>query len=310
MLRMFRSRFFGDFRNWVPFLLVAGFFATAVLAPIFSPPFDPAVPALNQVVGTDETPKPPGKDYGLGTFPGGYDVFHSLIWGTRSALVFGLTVALSTSILGVLIGAAANMIGGMFARIGMRVTDAFLAFPSLAGILLFIQVLKPVTAGSIELPLNEFQQLMVDWHVEPVVLGLILFSWMPYSRLTFASIEQQKNQAYVEAARVVGLSNWQVFYRHILPNIATPIVVLVTRDIGGMVVLEAALVFIGISGITEWGVMIAASRNWIVGPSLGFTYWWTFVPVTLVLILFSVSWQLLGQRINEALNPRSFSYLK
>ena len=310
MLRMLFLRFFGDFRNLIPLVLVTVFFIAAAMAPILSPAMDQAEPAFNRVAGIAETPIPPGDEFILGTFPGGFDVFHSLVWGTRSALVFGLTVTLLTSTIGILIGAASNLLGGIFARVGMRITDAFIAFPSLAAILLFIQILRPVSAGSIALPPNDFQQLMADLHIHPVMVALILFSWMPYSRMTFASIQQQKTQAYVDAARVTGLSNWKIFFRHILPNIVTPLIVLITRDIGGMVILEAALVFIGISNITEWGVMIAASRNWIVGPTLGFTYWWTFIPVTLVLILFSVSWQLLGQRINAAVNPKNFSFLK
>jgi peptide/nickel transport system permease protein len=173
---------------------------------------------------------------------------------------------------------------------------------------------------------NAFQRVMANFQIEPVSLALILFSWMPYSRMTYVSMEQQKQQEYVSAARVIGLSKWKIFFRHILPNIFSPLTVLLTRDIGGMVILEAAFVFIGIKPLgfspetgfiepsisvgPEWGQMLADAKNWIIGPTAGFAYWWTFVPVTLALILFSVSWQLLGQRINAALNPRTFSFLK
>ena len=307
---MLFRRFFSDMRNLFPLAMVTAFFVVAAMAPFFSPAKDNVELTFNRVEGTSQRPLPPSSDYPLGTFPGGYDIYHSLIWGTRSALIFGISVTMLTSTIGILVGASSNLAGGIFAKLGMRVTDAFLTFPALAGILLFIQILQPVTAGSISLPLNSFQQLMADLHLEPVMIALILFSWMPYSRLTFSSIQQQKSLAYVDAARVNGLTNWQIFFRHILPNIVTPLIVLITRDIGGFVILEAALVFIGLSHFTEWGIMISASRNWIVSPNLGFDYWWTFMPVTLILILFSVSWQWLGQRINATLNPRSFSFLK
>lgn len=307
MLRMLARRFFKDWRNVIPLVIVSTFFVIALAAPVLSPALDPDNPTYNHVGTFSRIPIPPNSEYPLGTFPGGYDVFHTLIWGTRSALQFGLIVALSTAVIGVGIGALSNTLGGPLGRLGMRVTDAFMAFPSLAAIMLFTQVFKP---GFTNVPLSPIQQAIASLNLEPVMLALILFSWMAYSRMTYISIEQQKAQEYVAAARVIGLSNWKIFFRHILPNIISPLVVLVAKDVGGMVILEAAFVFIGISHYTEWGEMIAASKNWIIGPTAGFTYWWTFIPVTLALILFSVSWQMLGQRINATLNPRTHSFLK
>lgn len=306
MLRMLWRRFFCDWRNVIPLALILVFFALAFLAPVISPPLSPEEPAYNRVAGFSRTPIPPNEEHLLGTFPGGFDVAHTLIWGVRSALVFGLFVTFCTAAIGISIGAFSNFAGGVLGRLGMRVTDAFLAFPSLAAIMLITQLFKPAPL----IPPTLFQQLMAVWHVEPVMVALILFSWMSYSRLIYVSIEQQRGIEYVAAASVMGLSSWRIFFRHILPNIVTPLLVLVTKDIGGMVILESAFVFIGVSHYTEWGEMIAASKNWIIGPTAGFTYWWTFVPVTIALILFSLSWQMLGQRINAALNPRSFSYLK
>jgi peptide/nickel transport system permease protein len=302
-MRLLSIRFVRDLRNWIPLIFVIGFVILALFAPLISPPTDLSDPGFNRNGGFSQTPLSPNPTNPLGTFPGGFDVFHTIIWGARSALQFGLTVALATAAIGIGIGAISNFLGGTPGRIGMRITDAFLAFPSLAAIMLFSQIFKPGSPTG-------FTQLLNILHLEPVALALILFSWMAYSRLTYVSIEQQKDQEYIEAARVMGLNNVSIFFRHILPNISTPLVVLVMRDIGGMVILEAALGFIGVSHITEWGQMIAASKDWIVGPTLGFTYWWTFIPVTLVLILFSVSWQWLGQRINATVNPRSYSFLK
>lgn len=309
MLGILARRFFREWRNLVPLALVGFIISVAVLAPMISPPQSEENPAYNRMGGFARTPIPPNNQFILGTFPGNYDVFHTLVWGTRSALKFGLAVALSTAAIGIAVGALSNFASGMVGRLGMRVTDAFMAFPSLAAIMLLTQLLTPLQVGSVSMEATPFQQLVHDWNVQPVMIALILFSWMSYSRLTYVSIEQQKAMEYVAAARVIGASNWRIFFRHILPNIVTPLLVLVTKDIGGMVILESAFVFIGVSHYTEWGEMIAQSKNWIIGPS-GFTYWWTFLPVTLALILFSVSWQLLGQRINATVNPRSFSFLK
>lgn len=310
MLRILLRRFFRDWRNILPLALVCMFILVALLAPLISPSQSEEEPAYNRMSGFSRTPIPPNDEFLLGTFPGNYDVFHTLVWGTRSALTFGLTVALSTAAIGIGVGAISSFAGGFIGRFGMRVTDAFMAFPSLAAIMLLSQLFTPFTFGWATFEPTPFQSLMMEWNVQPVMVALILFSWMSYSRLTYVSIEQQKTMEYVAAARVIGASNGRIFFRHILPNIVTPLLVLVTKDIGGMVILESAFVFIGVSHYTEWGEMIAQSKNWIIGPTLGFTYWWTFLPVTLALILFSVSWQLLGQRINATVNPRSFSFLK
>ena len=326
MLRFLILRFFRDWINLIPLVAVTCFFIVAALAPVISPPLNEKDPAYNRVIGFAKQPAAPNEEFFLGTFFGGFDVLHTLIWGTRSALLFGLSLALSTAVIGILVGAASSLIGGTVGKLGMRITDAFLAFPTLAGIFLFSQILRPNTFASIAPRLTPFQFLMGNLHIEPVSLALILFSWMSYSRLTYVSIEQQKNQEYVTAARVMGLGGWKIFFRHILPNMLTPLIVLLTRDIGGMVLLESAFIFIGIQPLQftpdtgfiapaiaagpEWGQMLASSKNWIIGPTLGFAYWWTFIPVTLLLILFSVSWQLLGQRINATVNPKSYSFLK
>ncbi len=306
-------------------MIVTVFFIVAALAPVISPPLNETDPAYNRVINFAKQPVPPNDQFFLGTFFGGFDVLHTLIWGTRSALLFGLTVALSTAVIGVLVGATSSLIGGTVGRLGMRITDAFLAFPTLAGIMLFTQILKPNTWAFIAPILTPFQLLMGSLQIEPISLALILFSWMSYSRLTYISIEQQRDQEYVAAAKVMGLGSWKIFFRHVLPNIVSPLIVLLTRDIGGMVILEAAFIFIGIQPLQfvpysgwvaptiatgpEWGQMLASSKNWIIGPTIGFAYWWTFIPVTFMLIAFSVSWQLLGQRINANLNPRTHSFL-
>lgn len=326
MLRFLILRYFRNWRNLIPLVLITCFFMVAALAPVLSPPLNEKDPAYNRVVGFANPPVSPNEEFSLGTFAGGFDVLHTLIWGTRSALSFGLSVALAAATIGILVGAASSLVGGLLGRVGMRITDAFMAFPTLAGIMLFTQLIRPITIGSITMPMNSFQEFIASFRIEPVSLALILFSWMSYSRLTYVSIEQHKNQEYVAAAKVMGVSNWKIFFRHILPNVISPIMVLLSRDIGGMVILEAAFVFIGIEPVAfspltgfveskvaagpEWGQMLAASKLWIIGPTAGFTYWWTFIPATLTLILFSLSWQILGQRINSVLNPRSFSFLK
>jgi peptide/nickel transport system permease protein len=285
-------------------LILAAYFLTAILAPLLAPPDDPAEPSPFRVVGktTDQSPHPPSAEAPLGTIPGQLDVYHTLVWGTRSALRFGLTVTLITASLGVLIGAVSGYSGGALNGALMRLTDAFLAFPVIAAVWLFRQVLMPASIWSEPNPL---QQTLADLKLEPILLTLILFSWMPYARLISANISQLKHQEYVQAARSVGAGNSRIIRRHLLPNAISPAIVLAARDVGATVILASAFTFIGLGESTEWGSLLVLGRDYVIG--LGgnpFSYWWVFLPVTLALILFGIGWNLLGDGLNTLLNPR------
>jgi peptide/nickel transport system permease protein len=299
MGRFFRSR------QVLAGVLIVGFFVVvAILAPQLAPPDDPANPSGTRVVGKyyDYLPRPPSEEALLGTAPGQFDIYYSLVWGTRSALAFGLTVAVSTAVFGTLLGAFAGYAGGAFQGLVMRVTDAFLAFPVIAGVWLIQQVIMPATPFG---DLNPIQQAFFDLGLDPVLLTLIVFSWMPYARITSANVVQLKQTEYVEAARSIGARRRRIIGRHLLPNALSPVLVLGARDVGAMVILATAFTFIGLGASTEWGHMLVISRDYIIG--LGgnpLTYWWAFVPTTLALIFFGVGWNLLGDGLNTVLDPR------
>ena len=130
-------------QNIIGLIIVSGFIALAITAPWLSPPLDPQNPALNAVGNIwDNTPRPPGPHQPLGTLPGQIDVYHSLLWGARSALTFGLGVTVIVATLGILIGASSAYLGGTVNNLVMYITDAFLAFPMIAGVVLFNQLLS------------------------------------------------------------------------------------------------------------------------------------------------------------------------
>lgn len=285
-------------------VIVGTFVVIAVLAPLLAPPDDPENPGTTRVVGrpTDLTPHPPSEEALLGTVPGQLDIYYSLVWGTRSALRFGLVVALSTTFIGILVGAVSGYFGGMVEGLAMRVTDAFLAFPAIAGVWLLQQVMMPSTPFG---ELTPIQQVFHDLGLDPVLLTLVLFSWMPYARLTHANVVQQKQAEYVQAAASLGMRDTRIIRRHLLPNVLPPVVVLGARDVGAMVILATAFTFIGLGGSTEWGILLVAGRDYIIGGGGNpLTYWWVFVPTTLALILFGIGWNLLGDGLNTVLDPR------
>jgi len=151
-----------------------------------------------------------------------------------------------------------------------------------------------------------FQQFMMKMDVHPVMLALILFSWMPFARIINANVTILKGQEFVLAAKTLGAQHWRIILSHLLPNGIAPLIVMVARDIGAMVILEASFTFIGVSGYLPWGVILVTGRDWIIGPGGSpLLYWWVFLPATLALILFGIGWNLLGDGLNVALNPKS-----
>jgi peptide/nickel transport system permease protein len=301
------SRFLSRWQILLGLTLVLWCVFIALAAPHLSPPDDADNPAPFKVVGrsTDRNPHPPSELALLGTLPGQLDVYHTLVWGTRSALRFGLVTALSAAVVGVLVGAISGYVGGVLNGFLMRVADAFLTFPTIAGVWLFQQTLIPPQYG-VEMPSTWLQRTMVSFKLDPVMLTLILFSWMSYARIVNINVVQLRRIEYVEAARSVGVGNARIILRHILPNAIAPAIVLAARDVGAMVIVESAFAFIGMGGAVEWGVLLVTGRSYVIGIGGNpLAYWWTFLPASLALALFGVAWNLVGDGLNAALNPRA-----
>jgi peptide/nickel transport system permease protein len=316
-------RFFSRPQNLVALVLVGFFIFVALFAERLAPEKDQIVEIKLRAPGDYSwvVPRPPSAQAPLGTIAlsGGHEhhnVYTLLVWGTRSALVFGLTVATFTAIFGLLIGSISAYLGGFFNDLVMRITDAFLAFPLVVGVVLLQQLSQTITelefaqalqwTSTIE-QIGRPSPLMV-WlaKLDPIMVALILFSWMPYARLTNSLVMQVKQMDFVTAARALGAGTGRVVLRHLLPNTISPGIVLYSRDIGGMILIQATLTFIGLGSSSVWGQMLADGRRWIIGQGGNFLlYWWVFLPATLAIIFFGIAWSLLGDGLNEALNPRS-----
>jgi peptide/nickel transport system permease protein len=319
-------KFFRSKQNWLGLILVSGFFFVAIAAPWLAPP--PAGSENRAYVeirrGVNQLPAPPGPGSVLGTvpkprlvgfgIPAGqgriyqWDVYHTLVWGTRAALRFGLTVTLLTATFGIFVGALSGYIGGATGRLMMRVTDAFLAFPVIAGVWIMERVVFSALNSPFGLPLDltPLQGFLVTFDVDAIQVALILFCWMPYARLVNGAVAQLKDTEFVVASKALGAGGVRIVGRHLLPNTLSSSIVMAARDVGGMVILASAFIFIGLHGTLPWAVMLVGGRDYIMGSGGNpFTYWWVFVPIVLALILFSVGWNLLGDGLNTALNPRS-----
>lgn len=299
-------RFFASWQNLLALAIIVFYVAVALAAPRLAPQSDPEEPTPFRVMpgvrrSALHTPRSPNPAAPLGTVSGGWDIFYSLVWGTRSVLRFGLITALVTACFGVLVGAISGYVEGPVNRLVMRITDAFLTFPAIAGIFLFRQVLTPADP---EAPLTLLQRVTLALELDPVMLALICFSWMPYARLINASIVILKRTEYALAARTIGARPSRIILRHLLRNAIAPAIVLAARDIGGMVILEAAFTFIGVGAGLPWGVLLVAGRDWVIGPGANLlTYWWVYLPATLALVFFSIGWNILGDGLNSIMSP-------
>lgn len=319
----FLNHFFAHWQNWLGLILVAAFIGVAIAAPLLSPN-DPDNPGWVKVIGNsiDFQPHPPSSEAPLGTLSKQVSVYHALIWGARSALAFGLSVTFLVAVIGTLIGTLSAYFGGFLNNILMRITDAFLAFPVIAAIVLIQQIITIAidNLGISYNPLGTYvfiknglvydmpQTIKLQFDllqkIDPVTVALILFSWMPYARVMNTAVMRLKNVEYVEAARVSGARNSRIIFKHLIPNAIAPMIVLAARDIGGMVVLQATFVFIGFGQGSPWAMLLVNGRDWIYSAGGIFTYWWVFLPAILALILFGIGWNLLGDGLNDALNPR------
>ncbi len=315
-------RFFSRRQNLIGLILVCLFILAAIVGPSLSETEnlveDNGFQTINKLRGLD--PHPPDSKAWLGTIPRNpiqnqVDVLHTILSGTRSELGFGLVVALTTAIIGILIGSTSAYFGGWINSLVMRVTDAFLAFPVIAGIVLMRQlILMEVQSSGITVffngtydiigKLSSFQALLIS--LDPVMLALILFSWMPYARIMNGMVQRTKNEEFVQAARTVGVRNSRIIVRHIIPNAISPAIVLAARDVGGIVLLQASFSFIGMGGNSTWGNLLALGRNWIIAPGGNpLVYWWAFIPATFALVFFGIGWNLLGDGLNDWLDPRT-----
>ena len=311
--------FFSRWQNWLAVIVILGFVFVAVAAPFISPE-DPKTPGPFKRVGriTETRPLPPDEKAILGMLPRGQDVFHPLVWGARSALQFGLIVTVVTAIFGILYGSLAGLIGGRAGGLMMNVSDSFLAVPVIAGVVFLQQLWATTITAMGGFYFNTSQGWMIEivgptspimWLLErfsPLMLSLIVLSWMPYARMVHSTVILLARTDFIQAARALGGSSWWVIRKHLTPNSLAPVMVLAARDIGGVVLLQATFTFIGIGGDSIWGAMLSQGRGWVIGPGGSLlTYWWVFLPPTIAVMLFGIAWNMLGDGLNDALDPQA-----
>ena len=247
----------------------------AVFAPLFSP-YDPIDEIFRGMRGGS-----PSASHPFGYDHLGRDLLSRVIFGTRVALLVGLIATGIAVTLGVVIGAVAGYFGSSVDMLISRVIDTLMAFPIIALLVVLAAVLGPSLVTTI------------------VVIGMT--GWARFARVVRADVMSLKATDFVIAARAVGVRDWRIIWRHLLPNVMGPIIVLATLGIGGIIILESALSFLGL-GIRppnpSWGGTLADGRAFILRfPHIA------FFP-GLMIVITVLAFNFLGDGLRDALDPR------
>ena len=255
-------------------IIVLGVTFAAVFAPLIAP-FDPNELHLDAIL------KAPCADFPLGTDRLGRDVLSRLLYGGRVSLWVGfVAVGISISI-GALLGLVSGYFGGLVDEIVMRFVDIMLCFPSFFLILAVVAFLEPSLFNIM------------------VVIGLT--SWMGVARLVRAETLTLREREFVSAARLAGTSTWRIMTQHILPNAMAPVTISAILGIGGAILIESGLSFLGL-GVqppqASWGNMLMDGKSVIEEAS-----WLSLFPGLAILITV-LGYNLLGESLRDFLDPR------
>ena len=301
-------------------IMLIGFILVALFAPVIAPPPENSRdPYMIPRYGFSSTPAGPTGEHRFGTTEGQYDIFYGVIWGTRTAFRIGVVITFITTIVGLFIGAVSAFYGGWIDELLMRFTEIFQAFPFLLAAITLTSVLQTIYGRGEAGPLmgmakvlafltfgtNPTKQLdPVQLNILTGMLAIISFGWMTYARVIRGNILAVKEFEYALAARTVGASDMRILFRHLMPNAVFPVMVIASMDIGSYVLTFAALSFLGLGaqrGYADWGQMISFARNWL--PTLA-EHWYIVVYPGLAIVLFVLSWNLVGDALRDILDPR------
>ena len=247
-----------------------------VLVGVFGPMFMSADPF--EMVATPLTG--PSARTIMGTDYLGRDVFVGIIYGTRPTMIIALTATLVTVLIGVTIGAIAGYFGGWVDNTLMRLTEFFQVLPPLV----FAMVIVAVFSSDVFV----------------VIFAIAITTWTTEARLTRAEYLKIREQEYVTASHAIGDKKLRIITKIILPNAMPPIIVAITLRVGITVIYEAALSFLGLTDpdVITWGKMIGLSRDYF------FNAWWTVTFPGLAILLVVLCIALIGDGLNDALNPK------
>jgi len=278
---------------WVALAVALACLLGALLAPWIAPhnPFDPASLQLSDALLPPAWSDGGQLRYLLGTDDQGRDIVSALLYGSRISLLVGLASVLLSACLGVSLGLLSGFVGGAVDSLVMRICDVMLSFPAILVALLISGV------GRALFP-NADDSLAFG----VLILSITLTGWVQYARTVRGATLVERNKEYVQAARITGVGSLSIMRRHILPNVLGPVLVLATIQVATAIITEATLSFLGVGApptSPSLGTLIRIGNDFLFSGE-----WWITVFPGAMLMLISLSINLLGDWLRDALNPR------
>jgi len=274
MWKIFWKRFRRNKLAMLGALIIFSLALVAVIAPLIAP-FSPHHQDILHRL------EPPSTKHPLGTDDLGRDLLSRVIYGTRISLLVGFVAIGIAIIIGSILGLLSGYFGGWLDTVIMRFVDIMLCFPTFFLILMVIAFLEPNI-----------------WTVM-VVIGLT--GWPGLTRLVRGECLSIRERGFVQAAKVLGLSNIRVMFVHLLPNVMAPILVTATLGIGGAILTESALSFLGLGvqpPTPSWGNILTAGKDYIT------VAWWLSLYPGLAILITVLAYNLLGEGLRDVLDPR------
>ena len=260
-------------------IVFAGLAAALLLITIFAKyicPYDPYAQDLTQAM------QPPSAAHLMGTDTYGRDMLSRVLIGAQTSISSTFALVAIITVFGTVVGIFCGYYGGIVDSVMMRISDVCLAFPGLV----FAMAVAAILDGG----------------VRNAVIALALISWPKYSRITRGQTLSIKNLPYMQASQLAGDSVLQMIFRHVLPNIAGPILVTSMLDIGTMMMEIAGLSFLGLGAqppVAEWGSMMSSGRSMLQ------TYPWIVLSPGLAIFVSVVIFNLLGDTIRDYMDPKN-----
>ncbi len=224
--------------------------------------------------------RPPGAQHLMGTDDLGRDIFSGVVYGSRVSLLVGFLTAGASTLVGILIGGIAGYYGGKLDDLLMRLTEFFMVIPRFFLALVIIALFGSSIWG--------------------IILVLAILSWPMTARLFRAEVLRLKSQEFVIAARAMGCGDLRILFEQILPNALSPVIVNISVQVAYAIILEAGLSFLGLGdpASMSWGVMLANAQQFLRQA------WWTATFPGLAIFLAVLGFNLVGDGLTDALNPR------
>ncbi len=265
-------------------LVLVGFVVFMAVFGSFFAPFPPrSFPCLYKGC----TSLPPFQDWShpLGTEPSGIDVYSEILQSARNDLYVGLAATLISVAIGLGIGVASGYSSGVSGALLLGITQVFLVLPVLVLILLFSRILVLLVAQGFGLTI--------------IVLILGIFGWPGIAYITRGETLRLKEAEFIQATKALGASKSRILFRHIMPNILSPVIVIATLTVAANILTEAAISFLGFGdpNTSTWGQMLNDGFSWL-------NYWWISFFPGIMIVFSTLGFNLLGDGLSEALNPR------